>query len=140
MKIALSSKMKLDFVDGSTPRPAPTSSLISHWNRCNHMVISWLLNFVSFDIRNNTVCMDRAYSIWTELVVRYAQVIFLNCLIWERRLLNSLKIPWVLQLIIHDIRRWLMNWRVLPLDLNVIASNALVKSTLSLLFMIWIFN
>lgn len=37
------------------------------------MVISWLLNSVSADIRNSIIYMDTTQSIWTELAVRYAQ-------------------------------------------------------------------
>ncbi|XP_074352226.1 uncharacterized protein LOC141691382 [Apium graveolens] len=73
MEIALSSKMKIGFVDGSISRPASNSRLLSHWNRCNHMVISWLLNSVSSDIRNSIVYINTAFSIWTELAIRYAQ-------------------------------------------------------------------
>lgn len=37
------------------------------------MVISWLLNFVSADIRNSIVYMTSATSIWDDLTIRYAQ-------------------------------------------------------------------
>lgn len=73
MEIALFSKLKLDFVDGSNLKPIPGSPLLPYWNQCNHMIISWLLNSVSADIRNNIVYMDSALSIWKELVIRYAQ-------------------------------------------------------------------
>ncbi|XP_074377150.1 uncharacterized protein LOC141718671 [Apium graveolens] len=73
MEIALSSKMKLRFVDGSNVKPAASSALAGHWNRCNHMVISWLLNSVSADIRNSIIYMDSAHLIWKELAIRYAQ-------------------------------------------------------------------
>lgn len=73
MEIALSSKMKLGFVDGTNLKPVSGSPLISYWNRCNHMVISWLLDSVFADIRNSIVYMDSSHSIWTELTIRYAQ-------------------------------------------------------------------
>lgn len=73
MEIALSSKLKLGFVDGSCVKTSADSPLASSWMRCNHMVISWILNSVSADIRTSIVYMDSAFLIWTELAVRYAQ-------------------------------------------------------------------
>lgn len=73
MKVALSSKKNLGFVDGSNLQPPLNSPLVNHWNRCNHMVISWLLNSISPDIRNNIVYMNSAHLIWKELATQYAQ-------------------------------------------------------------------
>ncbi|GMH16673.1 hypothetical protein Nepgr_018514 [Nepenthes gracilis] len=47
MKIALSSKNKLGFVDGSLPNQEADGPHLSAWLRCNHMVTSWLLNSLS---------------------------------------------------------------------------------------------
>lgn len=47
MKIALSSKLKLGFIDGSYAMHASDSPLLMYWNRCNDIVISWILNTVS---------------------------------------------------------------------------------------------
>lgn len=73
MKIALSSKLKLGFIDGSYTSPDANSVLLAYWNRCNHMVISWLLNSISADIRNSIVYMHTAKLIWDDLAIRYAQ-------------------------------------------------------------------
>lgn len=73
MIIALSSKLKLGFVDGSYTKPAANSPLLSHWLRCNNMITSWILNSVSEDIRNSIVYMESAHAIWLDLEVRYAQ-------------------------------------------------------------------
>ena len=73
MEIALSSKLKLGFVDGSYLQPSATSPLLVHWCRCNNMVTSWILNSVFVDIRNSVVYMKSARDIWTDLSVRYAQ-------------------------------------------------------------------
>lgn len=73
MEIALSSKLKLGFVDGTYVRPATTSLLLAFWNRCNNMVISWILNAVSVDIRNSIVYIKSAREIWIDLEVRFAQ-------------------------------------------------------------------
>lgn len=64
MELALSAKLKLGFVDGTYTPPPATSNLLVHWNCCNHMVISWILNSVSSYIRNSILYMSS---------VRYAQ-------------------------------------------------------------------
>lgn len=71
--IALSSKLKLGFVDGSHVSPPATSPLLPYWNRCNHMVISWLYNSLSPQIRSSVVYMTSAKQIWDELTMRYEQ-------------------------------------------------------------------
>lgn len=68
-----SSKLKLGFVDGLFAPPPATSSLLMHWTRCNHMVISWILNSVSSDIRNNVIYLITACLIWKDLDTRYSQ-------------------------------------------------------------------
>ena len=73
MEIALSSKLKLGFVDGSYVQPPANSPLYVHWMRCNNMITSWLLNSVNDTIRNSIVYMRTAKAIWDELQVRYAQ-------------------------------------------------------------------
>ncbi|XP_074378112.1 uncharacterized protein LOC141719636 [Apium graveolens] len=73
MEIALSSKLKLGFMDGSYQKPAANSGLMVYWLRCNNMVTSWLLNSVSPEIRNSIVYLHSAREIWLDLAVRYAQ-------------------------------------------------------------------
>lgn len=55
MKTTLSSKLKLDFVDGSYINRASNSPLLVHWICYNNMITSWILNFVSVDIRRSIV-------------------------------------------------------------------------------------
>lgn len=45
--IALSSKNKLVFVDGSCLKPDDSSPYLQQWIRCNNMVISWILNYLT---------------------------------------------------------------------------------------------
>lgn len=73
MEIALSSKLKLGFVDGSYAKPVTNSSLLVHWTRCNNMITSWILNSVSVDIRNSIVYIKTARKIWLDLEIRFAQ-------------------------------------------------------------------
>jgi len=50
--IALSARHKLAFIDGTSECPAATTPLYSLWQRNNAMVLSWLLNSLSENIRN----------------------------------------------------------------------------------------
>nr|KYP34638.1 hypothetical protein KK1_044389 [Cajanus cajan] len=47
MIMTLSEKNKSEFVDGTIRRPTLNHSLYSAWKRCNNMVVSWLVHFVS---------------------------------------------------------------------------------------------
>ena len=42
--LALSSRNKFGFVDGSIPKPDSSSPLYNYWSRCNTTVLSWLTN------------------------------------------------------------------------------------------------
>ena len=46
VKIALKTKTKLGFIDGSCAGPALDSLIYSQWIRCDNVVVSWLLNFM----------------------------------------------------------------------------------------------
>jgi len=49
--VALSAKQKLSLVDGSYKKPEAGSPLLPYWQRCNDMVISWLLNSLHKNVR-----------------------------------------------------------------------------------------
>lgn len=73
IEIALSSKLKLGFVDGSYTKLVATSPLLVHWIWCNNIVTSWLLNYVSVDIWNSVVYIPSAHDIWLDLEVHFAE-------------------------------------------------------------------
>ncbi|XP_074345927.1 uncharacterized protein LOC141684724 isoform X3 [Apium graveolens] len=73
MRIALSSKLKLGFVNGTCVKPACTDNLFTYWTRCNDIVISWLLNTVSPEIRQSVMYLNDAHEIWEDLRIRFAQ-------------------------------------------------------------------
>lgn len=73
IKIALSAKLKLRFIDCTQVKPAANSPLLSLWMRSNDLVISWLLNSISSYIRKSVVYMTTAKQIWHDLVARYLQ-------------------------------------------------------------------
>ncbi|XP_061342845.1 uncharacterized protein LOC133289010 [Gastrolobium bilobum] len=66
-------KNKLVFVNGTLICLSPTDLLFSVWNRCNSMVISWILNFVTKDIADSLLYFSNAYEVWSDLKTRYSQ-------------------------------------------------------------------
>jgi hypothetical protein len=74
MVMALTSKNKLSFLNGSLGKPSDESGTEYHaWIRCNIMVTSWLLNFVSRDIATSVIYIDNAADVWTDLNERFSQ-------------------------------------------------------------------
>ncbi|CAJ2632157.1 unnamed protein product [Trifolium pratense] len=73
MKVALISKNKLRFVDGTFPCPSPTHALYEQWIRCNNMVLSWLQRAISESISKSILWIDKASSVWTNLELRFSQ-------------------------------------------------------------------
>ena len=49
MEIALVAKNKLGFVLGHCAKPS-IANLLAHWERCDKMVLSWIMNAVVKDI------------------------------------------------------------------------------------------
>lgn len=72
IKIALAAKNKLCFVDGNLPRPVDSSLGIA-WDRCNNMLLSWILNSMSSDIANSISNVENVREIWIELEERLSQ-------------------------------------------------------------------
>ncbi|XP_057989145.1 uncharacterized protein LOC131172214 [Hevea brasiliensis] len=73
MKMALMSKNKLKFIDGSLQIPAITNPLYSAWERCNTMVLSWLTHSLSQYITQRILWIDKAIDVWKDLKERFAQ-------------------------------------------------------------------
>nr|KYP58982.1 hypothetical protein KK1_014407 [Cajanus cajan] len=71
--IALSAKNKEEFIDGSASQPLPSYHTYGAWKCCNHMVVSWLVHFVSSLICQSILWMDYAKEIWRDLKSRYSQ-------------------------------------------------------------------
>ena len=53
-EVSLVSKNKLGFVTGTCAKPV-TGPLVSQWERCNAMVISWLLHSIKKDIATSVL-------------------------------------------------------------------------------------
>ncbi|XP_055814382.1 uncharacterized protein LOC129884029 [Solanum dulcamara] len=71
--IALSAKNKLGFIDGSLTVPAVDLMLQKAWERCNNMVLSWLLNSLSKEIAESVLYSHSAQLLWSDLEDRFGQ-------------------------------------------------------------------
>ncbi|XP_075490977.1 uncharacterized protein LOC142529351 [Primulina tabacum] len=74
MVIALRAKNKLAFIDGSCSRPAPGANTILQWERCNAIVLSWLMNSVSKEIFGGIVYSTDAAAVWEDLREQFDKV------------------------------------------------------------------
>ena len=71
--LALSSKNKFGFVNGSISKPDPTSPLFNSWNRCNTTILSWLTNSLSPDLKASVMYIYSARDLWIDLKNRLSQ-------------------------------------------------------------------
>ncbi|XP_068477378.1 uncharacterized protein [Phaseolus vulgaris] len=69
----LNAKNKVEFVLGTHPYPVKDHQNFPIWNKCNNMVVSWLVHSVSLPIQQSIIWMDSALDIWNDLKTRYSQ-------------------------------------------------------------------
>lgn len=70
---ALSAKNKLSFINGDCKKPGTNSDHIRHWERCDDMVTSWILNSLSKEISDSVEYVSNSMELWKELEDRYDQ-------------------------------------------------------------------
>ena len=89
MKIALKGKNKMGFVDGTCVKPITSPVLSQQWERCNAIVLGWILGSLSSELYLGQVYSEIASEVWQELEETYdkldGSVIFnvihkINCL------------------------------------------------------------
>ncbi|XP_019429948.1 PREDICTED: uncharacterized protein LOC109337423 [Lupinus angustifolius] len=71
--MALETKNKVQFIDGTLPRPPNHDPLFPCWNRCNNLVVSWLNHSIHQTILPSILWMKNALEIWNDLKERYYQ-------------------------------------------------------------------
>ncbi|XP_043705483.1 uncharacterized protein LOC122655346 [Telopea speciosissima] len=71
--MALFTKNKMMFVDGTLPRPTSLPAVVQTWDRCNFMVLSWLLNVLNRTIADNMIYAEMASSVWTDLEEHFSR-------------------------------------------------------------------
>ena len=75
MMIALTAKNKIGFVDGSIKQPSSTDKPDDYtlWDRCDKMILSWLLTSVDSDLADGVVYAETAREIWLDFEDRFSQ-------------------------------------------------------------------
>ncbi|MFS7950553.1 putative RNA-directed DNA polymerase [Helianthus anomalus] len=74
MKLALEAKNKYGFIDGKCIKSKDDPVLASQWDRCNSVVLTWLLNSVSEELFLGQVFSKLAAEVWTDLKETYDKV------------------------------------------------------------------
>lgn len=73
MKMSLLTKNKLGFVDGTIPDPGEAHALYPYWQRCNTMVLGWLIRSMNPEIAQSILWREKAIEVWSELKERFSQ-------------------------------------------------------------------
>ncbi|XP_074267204.1 uncharacterized protein LOC141590514 [Silene latifolia] len=71
--MALASKNKLGFIDGSCSQPLKTDRKYNQWVRSDLMVMRWILNSLVKPIWENLKYVRSAEELWSEITERYGQ-------------------------------------------------------------------
>ncbi|GKD52014.1 putative RNA-directed DNA polymerase, partial [Tanacetum coccineum] len=76
LKQCIHSKNKLGFINGKLVKPDPTDEpfLAKQWEICNSVVLTWILNCVSYEVFIGQVFSDNAKKMWDELAETYDKV------------------------------------------------------------------
>ncbi|GKB09804.1 putative transcription factor interactor and regulator CCHC(Zn) family protein [Tanacetum coccineum] len=71
--IAIHTKNKLGFINGKIPRPVEAGFMQEQWDRCNSVVLNWILGCVSQDVFMGQVFSKIAKVVWDELEETYSK-------------------------------------------------------------------
>ncbi|KAJ0480794.1 putative RNA-directed DNA polymerase [Helianthus annuus] len=74
MILALRVKNKIGFIDGTFEKPVDNPVLETQWERCNSVVLTWILNSVSEELYLGHVYSKSASEVWKELRDTYDKI------------------------------------------------------------------
>ncbi|XP_075483624.1 uncharacterized protein LOC142523778 [Primulina tabacum] len=74
MLLALRAKNKLGFINGSCRKPADNHPTLHQRERCNAIVLSWLMSSVSKEIFSGIIYCTEASAVWTDLKERFDKI------------------------------------------------------------------
>lgn len=74
MILALEAKNKIGFVDGTCRRSNTDEVLGKQWDRCNAVVLSWILNSINEELYLGQIFSRKASLVWKELKETYDKV------------------------------------------------------------------
>ncbi|XP_011100633.1 uncharacterized protein LOC105178781 [Sesamum indicum] len=73
IKLALTAKMKLSFINGENKKPEKNAKEFEQWIRTDSMVASWILNSIKRKIADCFMYTNTSRALWKELKNRYGQ-------------------------------------------------------------------
>lgn len=73
IRMAFISKNKMAFLLGTISVPDITNPYYSAWERCNTLIMSWLLNSISPSIAQSVIFLESDVDNWTDLHERFSQ-------------------------------------------------------------------
>ncbi|XP_076928937.1 uncharacterized protein LOC143593080 [Bidens hawaiensis] len=74
MELALLVKNKTGFIDGTCVKSTTNPILAKKWERCNSVVLSWILNSISEELYVGQIFSKIASEVWTELKETYNKI------------------------------------------------------------------
>lgn len=96
MLLALEGKNKTDFIDGSCRRSNTDEVLGKQWDKCNVVVLGWILNSISEDLYMGQIFSKKASIVLQELKETYDRVDGLLHLICIIKFIHLLKMVHIL--------------------------------------------
>nr|XP_043620989.1 uncharacterized protein LOC122592753 [Erigeron canadensis] len=74
MTLALETKNKVGFIDGSVVKNEEDEILSKQWDRCNSVVLSWILSSLNEEVYMSQIFSKHANLVWEELKETYDKV------------------------------------------------------------------
>nr|XP_016467023.1 PREDICTED: uncharacterized protein LOC107789679 [Nicotiana tabacum] len=74
MRIVILGNNKIGFIEGTCKKEDYGTNLTDMWERCNVIVLSWIMNCVSSDLLSGIVYSSNACTIWKDLKERFDKV------------------------------------------------------------------
>lgn len=72
MRIALRTKRKYGFVDGSVMKPADDSPELEDWWAVNAMLVSWVFNTIEPKLRSTVTQVEEVKELWDDIKQRFS--------------------------------------------------------------------
>lgn len=118
MHIALISKNKEKFIDGTLTKPLVFNPLYAPWIRCNTMVLAWTHRSISDSIAKSVLWIDCATSVCKKICnFDFLMVIYSTFQIFKKIRTNFAKVLLMFQTILRKWRLCGMNYKRIVLSL-----------------------
>ncbi|XP_071699852.1 uncharacterized protein [Rutidosis leptorrhynchoides] len=72
--LAIGTKNKVGFVDGTCVKNTIDEVLSKQWDRCNYVVLSWLLGSIYNELYVGLIFYENASTVWSELKETYDKI------------------------------------------------------------------